>query len=282
MRSDFRVARLCAAEAVRDFRLPEYAPFGWILGAQLLFLGLIAALGTPFGMLTAGSIARLVLGDDAIHYPGFLLKLPIVAQRVESFLYAVPGAVLIPLSLIRILLPSEPETSSTAEVRARLKTAVLPTLTASLANLVLLEFWQWGFNQSGVPIMRAILTGFSGAAVTWLIAVLVSFAISTLFIYVPIASVRRGATFRQGLTVGLRDGLLLFRHTYFFILAFSWPALAFLFVTQLRTAFILQRMRPEFVPILLGIYAVLLSVAGYLTYASAVRLHAAEHRRGRS
>ena len=280
MRTDFRVARACATEAIRHFHLHEYAPFGWILAAQLVFLGSIAILGTPIAMLTAGSLARLIVGDEAIHYPGFLLKLPIVAQRIESFLYAVPGSLLIPLGLIRIFEVWEEEPSSGAAVRARLRAAFLPTLAASIANFVLLELWQWWLNQSGVPIMKLILAGYPGAMVTWLLAVLVSFAISAFFIYVPILSVQPGATFRRSLIEGLGKGILLFRHTYFFIVAFSSPALAFLFLTQLRTAFILQRTRPELVVVLLAMYSLLLSVASYLTYAWAARLYAAERGKG--
>ena len=276
MRRDFRVARACATEAIRDFRLHEYAPFGWILAVQALFILLVLFLGSPLGMATAGALGRLVVGSDGIHYPGFFLRLPSVAQRLEAFLYAVPGSVLIPLSLIRILSPSEPELRSRDVAVARLRQAVLPTLIASLANGLLLEIWQWLLTLGPVPIMKAVLPGFAGVAVVWGVAIVVAFSVSALFIYVPIVSLRAGASFRERLVKGFQEGVRLFRHTIYFIFFFSWPALAFLFVAQLRTAFVIAKMRPEIVAVLLLAYAVLISVASYLIYAASVRLHSAE------
>lgn len=276
MRRDFRVARACATEAVRDFRLHEYAPFGWILAVQLLFIALVFLMNTTVGMATAGALGRLVVGDQGVHYPSFFLRLPSVAQRLEAFLYTLPGSVLIPLSLIRIQKPMDAALGSPDVFRARLKQAILPTLVASLANTVLLEIWQAIVNVGPVPIMKATLPGAAGTVVVWVIAVVVAFGVAALFIYIPIVSVLPGQTFRSRLVGGFQEGVRLFRHTVFFIFFFSWPALVFLFVTQLRTAFVLERMRPELVAILVAIYSILISVASYLIYASAARLHWAE------
>ena len=55
MHRNFRVARACGVEAAQDFQWHEYAPFAWILGAQLLFLLLALNLGSTIGMGTAGA-----------------------------------------------------------------------------------------------------------------------------------------------------------------------------------------------------------------------------------
>jgi hypothetical protein len=277
MRRDFRVAKACASEAVRDFRLYEYAPFGLILAAQSIFLALVFTMGTPLGMATAGAIARLVLGDN-IHYPTFFLNLPSVSQRVEAFLYALPGSVLIPLSLIRILKPAHPELGDKAVVRSRLKQAFLPALAAALVNAALLEVWQALLRVGPVPIMKAVMPGFAGQAVTWVIAIVVAFAVAALFLYVPILAVQAGVSLRDACVRGFKEGVRLFPHSVFFIFLFSWPALCFLFLTQMRTGFIVGRMRPEILPLLLFGYSLLISVASYLTYAAAMRLHWAEEK----
>ena len=274
MRRDFRVARACATEAIRDFRLHEYAPFGWILAVQLLFLLVVQFLDTIWGMATAGSLIRMVLGDNSLHYPGLYLRLPSVAQRLEAFLYTVPGAVLVPLCLIRIQAPMNPELATKAVLGPRLKQAFLPTLIASVVNSLLLELWQMLLKAGPVTIMRVLIPGFAGQAVLWFVAIVVAFGVSALFIYIPIVSVLSDyTTLKDRLVQGFREGVALFRQTIFIIFFFSWPALIFLFMTQMRTGFILDRMRPEIVAILLAVYAILISVATYLIYAAAARLH---------
>jgi len=276
MRRDFRIVRACAKEAMRDFGWHEYAPFGWILGAQLLFLLLSMNLGSGWGMATAGSVARLLGAEGQLQYPQFFIYLPSLASIVEAFLYAIPGSVLIPLALIRILAPMDHALAEGYGVVLRLKQAFLPTLVASVVSAALQIGWQWVVSMGLAPILRSALTGFQGAAAIWLVSVLGAFVIAALFLYVPIAAIRPGAKFREAMIGGVNEGVRLIGFTLLFILAFSWPALPFLMLVQLNAAFICEKLRPEMIAVALALYAVLISGASYLIYASAARLHWAE------
>jgi hypothetical protein len=272
MQRNFRVARACAVEAARDFRWREYAPFGWILGVQLLFVLLALNLGTTIGMGTAGAAVRLFTGDPPIHYPTFFLILPNVTSWLEVFLYTIPGAVLIPLAIARIRAPMDPELQGPG-LKPRLRRAVPPTLIAGLVNLGLLFGWQWLFNQALVPLLRASFPGFQGNVTIWGISLLGAYALSAVLLYVPIVAIGPGATLVPALKNGVAEGVKLFKWTLLFVLVFSLPAMPFLLVMQLMVGFISERMRPEMVAVIIAIYSILISLGTYLAYAAAARLH---------
>lgn len=278
MKRDVRIARTCAVEAVKDFHFREYAPFGWMLAAHLLFLILALNLEATPAQATVGALARTIYGKESVHYPGFFLYLPSLAAIFEAFLYSVPGAVLIPLALIRTMAPMEPASTRSKPVGPRLKSAFLPTLVVSLANVGLLAGWQWLFTKGPGPFLTHAFPGFTGAALAWGLGVLGAYAIAALFIYVPIVAVRPGTRFGEALRSGIGEGVRLFRYTLAFIILFALPVLPVLLLVQSRPAFIVERMRPEIIPFALMLYAVLISAATYLTYAAAARLHWAADR----
>lgn len=273
MERDFRIARACVSESIRDFHFREYAPFGWILGAHLLFILAGMFLEAPPAMATVGALSRALYGDSSVHYPMFYLFLPALTAVAEGFLYTVPGAFLIPLAIIRTMAPMEPAGERSEPVGDRIRRAWFPTLLVLAANVALLWAWQWLFRNGPAPLITRALPGFPGAAVAWFVGILGAYAIAAIFIYVPIVAVGRGATVGSALSVGLREGFSLFRFTLFFIFLFALPVLPFLLAVQSRPDFIVARMRPELIPILLLVYAVLISAATYLTYAAAARLH---------
>jgi hypothetical protein len=274
MRRDFQVAWACAISAARGFRWVEYAPFGWILAAQIAFLLLAVRLESPIGMATAGDLTRRLLGDAALHYPDFFLYLPSVASIVEAFLYMVPGAALIPLALIRMQRRLEPATARTP-TGAWLARATPPTLLGWITQAAVLLAWQSFVQFWPSRALAAALPGDGGFIASWVLQVLGAYAVAALFLYIPIVAVASaGAPLLQTVREGLGEGLLLFRHTWFFIVCLSLPALPFLLLAQLRAAAIVNRLQPEMVAVLLGVYAALMSVANYLIFSAARRLHA--------
>ncbi|HEY6571937.1 MAG TPA: hypothetical protein VI198_01360, partial [Candidatus Eisenbacteria bacterium] len=74
-------------DAIREFRWAEYAPFFWILAAQWIFLALTTQLHTAWAMGFVAPIARLVGGQENLHYPSFYGYLSILLGWIESFLY---------------------------------------------------------------------------------------------------------------------------------------------------------------------------------------------------
>ncbi|HEU4940064.1 MAG TPA: hypothetical protein VFT97_00440 [Candidatus Eisenbacteria bacterium] len=272
MNRNFRVARACGVEAARDFMWREYAPFSWILGAQLLFLLLALNLGTTIGMATVGAVIRLFAGDGPLHYPSFFLYLPNVTSWVELVLYTLPGAVLIPLAIARIQAPMDPELQGEG-FKARIRRAWPPTLVAGLMTLALLAGWQWLFGKAVVPLIRASFPGLQASAAIWGLSLLGAYSLSALFLYVPVMALHRNMTFVGALRGGIGEGFRLYKWTVLYVLLFSLPALPFLMAIQLGTAFMAERMRPEMIAVVVGIYSILISFATYLTYAAAARLH---------
>ena len=272
MHRNFRVARACGVEAARDFQLREYAPFGWILGVQFLLLLLGLNLGTTIGMGTAGAAVRLFAGDGPTHYPSFFLYLPTAASWLELFLYTVPGSVLIPLAISRIQAPMDPELEGPG-LKARIMRAWPPTLVAGLATILLLFGWQWLFGRSLAPLVRASFPSLQANLSIWAVSVFGAYTFSALFLYVPIVGLRRDMTFSKILREGIGEGFRLYKWTILYILVFSLPALPFLMVMQLTAGFIAERMRPEMIAVVIMIYAILISLGTYLTYAAAARLH---------
>jgi len=273
MQRNFRIARACALEAVRDFHWHEYSPFAWILGVQLLFFLLALNLDTPMGMAIAGGLTRMIHGKNMLHYPAYFLDLPFVSAVVELILYSLPGSVLIPLALIRIMEPMDPTLTRGEAVKARLRRAFLPTLVAAALNVAILYAWQWLVNVGPAPLFRASLPGFQGIILVWLVSVLGAYALTAILIYFPIAAVRPRTTFMGAMKAGLSEGRELFGYTVFLLVAFSLPALPFLMITQLKAAFIAERLRPELIAFALALYSTLISIATYFTYGAAARLH---------
>jgi hypothetical protein len=278
MKRDVRIARTCAVEAIKDFHFREYAPFAWILGAHLLFLILALNLEATPAQATVGALSRKIFGRESVHYPGFFLYLPSLAAIFEAFLYSIPGALLIPLALIRTMAPMEPASTRSRPVGQRLRSAFLPTMVVSIVNVALLAGWQWVYQKAPGPFFTRMIPGFPGATVAWIVGVLGAYAIAALFIYVPIVAVRPGTRFGDALRVGMGEGVRLFWYTLGFIVLYALPVLPVLLIVQSRPAFIVSRMRPEIIPFALMVYAVLISVATYLTYAAAARLHWAADR----
>ena len=273
MRLSSRLAWACISRATQAFHWVDYAPFGWILGAQILFLLLAVNLGSGVGMATVGGVTRMLQGDEPIHYPGFFLYLPSLASILEAFLYAIPGSVIIPLALTRILYRTHPAQARAHSVAARLRHAFLPTLLAWVVEAALLVAWQWAVSVGPSPFLTNRLPGNPGIIAIWAVSVLGAYAIAALFVYVPMVAIRPEYSFVQTIREGFREGFSYFPFTLTFILVFSLSALPFLFVTQLSAESIVDRLQPELVALLLAIYSAIVSVASYLIFAAAMRLH---------
>src|SRR5512139_2861869 len=121
---DRKTAWLCLREALRDFRIQEWMPFGWLLGLQLLFLICALNLQATWGMAVTGLAALPLGGERVLHYPFFFIALPNLASFVEWIVYLVPGCVFIPLALLRVAEPAEGAASG-GDRRARLRRAIL-------------------------------------------------------------------------------------------------------------------------------------------------------------
>jgi hypothetical protein len=200
------------------------------------------------------------------------MVLPTIASWLEVFLYMIPGAVLIPLAIARIRAPMDPEFQGPG-LKARIRRAWPPTLIAGLLTFGLLWLWQWLFNQALVPLLRASFPGFQGNLIIWSITLVGAYALSALFLYVPIVAIRSEGSIWVALKDGIAEGVRLFKWTLLFVLGFSLPALPFLMVMQLMTGFMSERMRPEIIVVVTAIYSILISAGTYLTYAAAARLH---------
>lgn len=262
----------CVRESLHDFRLYEWAPFGWILVAQVVFLVAVLNLGTGWGMAIAGGVAGLVgRSEQIVHYPTVFILLPALASVVEWVLYVVAGSVLIPIALLRIAAPMEG--GSPSDRGTRVRRAILPTLIAGALNVGLLEAWGWVLSRAVAPSIQSLLPGAGGLLLPWLIGALVSYAVAVPFVYVPIHAIRRDAGFGSALIGGIGEGLRLLWPTFVIILVCSWPALLVLAAAQVNPAVVVRKMRPELVAYLLIAYAVITSLASYLIYASASRLH---------
>lgn len=269
---DRRTAWLCLRESVRDFRLHEWMPFGWLLALQLLFLLCAVNLQTTWGMAVAGWITERAGGDRLLHYPYFYIALPSVASMVEWFVYLFPGCVFVPLALLRVSEPAE-NASAVEDRSVRLRRAVLPTLVAAALNVALLQGWQWVGGKFVLPTIGSYLPGVPGQIVAWVLMVFVSYLVSVPFLYVPVRGVQPNASFAGALGGGLAEGVRLLLPTTLVVVIASCVALPFLAPVQLSAQVIVGKMRPEIVPLLLAIYAVITSAANYIIYASAMRLH---------
>jgi hypothetical protein len=156
-----------------------------------------------------------------------------------------------------------------------LRLAAPPTLLAWVMQAAVLAAWQSLVQIWPSRLLASSLPGDGGFLVSWMLGVVGAYAIEAIFLYVPIVAVGRGGgpllgTVREGLS----EGLVLFRYTWFFVVGLSLPVLPFLLLAQLRAAAIVNRLQPELVAVLLGIYAALASIANYLIFSAARRLHA--------
>ncbi|HKQ19167.1 MAG TPA: hypothetical protein VJW75_05410 [Candidatus Eisenbacteria bacterium] len=273
MRISVSTAVSCAREAVQDFSLREYVPFGILLAAQALFLILALNLGAPWGMATAGWLAMRVGGEGVTHYPGFFVFLPNLMSVVEAFLYTIPGSVLIPLSIARILQPMDPALRAPGATAARVKRAVLPVLAAALAGAALLAAWQTLLPMGPGPFIRSLAGGGpSGESAYWLAGILVAYVISACFLCVPVVAVKEGGGFGGTLVKGVKSSVQLVFFTYAFAILFSSLALFVLYITQVFGGQLVRQLRPEVMALLLGVYIVLINIGSYFLYAATTRL----------
>jgi uncharacterized membrane protein len=273
MRINVSTAFSCAREAVQDFRLHEYLPFGVILASQFLFLILAVNLGAPWGMATVGWLARNIGGDVVSHYPTFFLFLPNLAAWVEAFLYTVPGCVLIPLAVARILEPTDPALQASGAILARVKRSILPALVGGLLTVGILAGWQYLLPLGLGPLVRSVAGGgIPGQSAYWLLGILVAYAISVCFLCVPIVAVKDDRGFAHSLIDGIKRSLAVFPFSCAFVVAFSSPAILVLYVTQVFGRQLVIQMRPEITAVLLCAYVIFINIGTYLLYAATTRL----------
>lgn len=269
---DRKTAWLCLREALRDFRIQEWMPFGWLLALQLLFLICALNLQAAWGMAVAGLAALSMGGEKILHYPFFFIALPNLASFVEWIVYLVPGCVFIPLALLRVAAPGE-GSGAAGDRQARLRGAILPTLIAGALNVLLLQGWQWVGSTQIAPRVGSYLPGVPGQIGVWFVLLLGAYLISVPFLYVPVRAVQKDATFLGSLLGGMLEGLQLLLPTLLIVVVASVLALPFLAPAQLFAQVIVGKMRPELLALLLAIYAAITSVANYLIYASVMRMH---------
>ena len=275
---DFRSARASIREALRDFHLREYLPFAWIMLAELLFVHLASNLGKPWGMAGAGWIMRTA-GEPAVHYPGSFVFLISAHARVESFLFAVAGSFLIPLSLARIQAPMIGMPPTGPETARRARRAYPATLLGYVINFALLIAWEFLLQAGPRRLSSAFLGGFKADLLTWCVGVLGAFSLAAIFLYVPVRAVEE-SSLGDALWGGIKEGLRLFGPTLLIVLVFAWPTLLFLAPLQLRPSLLVARFRPELISVFIAIAAVLNSFVNYFIYSAAARLHWLSRRRG--
>ncbi|HMI30270.1 MAG TPA: hypothetical protein VK527_00910 [Candidatus Limnocylindrales bacterium] len=273
------MARASIREAWREFRWPEYRPFAWIMLAELVFIGLASSLGTAWGMKGAGWIMRTA-GEPALHYPASFLFLSYAYARVEAVLFAVAGSFLIPLSLARI---AEPEADAASPARlptaGRALRAYPATFMGFLLSFALLVAWEYLLPLGPSRWLHAFRGGIIGDLLTWIVGVLVAFAIAAIFVYVPVRAVSDGGSFGKSLIGGIGEGLRTLGPTLFIVLLFACPTLIFLAPVQLVPTLLVARFHPELIAILIAIAAVLNSFVNYLIYSAVARFHWHDKRR---
>jgi hypothetical protein len=262
-----------AIDAVQGFRWIEYSPFFAILAVQILFLALTTQLHHGWAMGAVAPIVGWTGGIQHLHYPAFFGYLTVVMGWIETFLYAVAGSVLIPLSLLRLYARTDRALSLGAGAGTRLAGAVLPTLLAGLAIVGVLWGWQRWVAPWAAPVIRRTMPGPGGDFVTWLFVILGGYLAFSLLLYVPVAAVQARTNPVRAFGRGLRFGLRAIGWTLLFTLIFGVPAIAVQYVLEQNAAVLVTKMAPEIVAGLLALYAILTSIATYLTYATAARLY---------
>ncbi len=269
---EVRGAMACVREAWRDFRWAEYRPFAWIMGAQLLFVFCAMNLGSAWGVAGAGWLLRTA-GEPAVHYPASYVFMSYAYARFESILFALAGSFLIPLSLARIQAPMAGTPPTGRDTVGRAVRAYRATFVGYLISFAILIAWEYLLQAGPRRWIHVVLGGFKGDVVTWLVGVLVAFAVAAIFVYVPIRAVETGSTFRGALWGGILEGLRTFVPTFLIVLVFVWPTLIFFAPIQLKSMLLVTRFRPELIAILLAMAAVLSSFVNYFVYSAAARYH---------
>ena len=247
--------------------------------AELLFIGLASNLGTPWGMKGAGWIMRTA-GVPALHYPASFLFLSYAYARVESFLFAVAGSFLVPLSLALIEGPPADGSSRAGSGAAgRALRAYPATFVSFLLSFALLYGWEYVLQVGPSRWIHAFRGGIVGDFLTWGVGVLGAFALAAIFLYVPVRAVSDGGSFWDSLLGGILEGLRTLWLTLFIVLVFAWPTLLFLAPIQLLPMLLVTQLRPELIAILFAIAAVLNSFVNYFIYSAAARFHWLGQRR---
>ncbi|HEY6573153.1 MAG TPA: hypothetical protein VI198_07505, partial [Candidatus Eisenbacteria bacterium] len=185
----------------------------------------------------------------------------------------VPGAVLIPLSLLRLYARSDRALSLGAGAATRLAGAFIPTLLAGLAAVGCIWAWQRHASPVLMNAWRQWVSEPMGGYLGWLAITLGGYGIMTLVLYIPVAAVQARTNPVRAIGYGLRFGLRSWPLTLAFAVFFGAPAILVQFLLERQGAFILAKLRPEVVVVFLGIYALATSVATYLTYSTAARLY---------
>jgi hypothetical protein len=277
MARDIRTVRAAALDALGSFRFHEFAPFAWILAAELMVLILAMNLGTAWGMASAGWLSERLVGDRVLHYPTFYAFLPTLMTNVEAVLYALAGCVLIPLALIRVLRPIAPASYPESDTGQRLRQALLTVLVAAILCEALILGWQWVLNQPAVlrGIRSVLRGGFAGSAGVTVLGLLVGYAIWTLFVFIPVLAVQPGRGFASAFGGGLREGFANFFPTYLVVIGISLPAAAILLVLQVMGSILVAQIRPEIIGVLIGLYAILSMLATFFIYSAAARFQQA-------
>jgi hypothetical protein len=280
MARDIRTIRAAALDALGSFRLYEFAPFGWILAAELIVLVLAMNLGTAWGMGTAGWLAARIAGEGPLHYPAFYAFLPTLMTDLEVLLYAFAGSYLIPLATLRVLQGQNPARTAPGEAASRARGAYLPVLIGAILSTILIVGIQWVLGQQAVSgTIRGLLRGgFIGTAGVAIVGMLAGYAVWTLFVYVPVSSVQPGRSLGAKFAAGFREGLENFLPTYVVVIGLSLPAAAILLVLQVMGIFLVGQIRPEIIGVLIGLYSLLSMLATFFIYSAAARYYQA--RRG--
>ena len=272
MAASLKIAGRSAAEAFRTFTWGEYAPLLFLLAAQWLYLVFGLNLGATWGMAVSGTIAHWLVGDAGIDYPGFMQILPVTFSYVESATFIVIGAFVLPFVVARVLSRLKP--SRAASFNDRIRAAFLPTFLALLAGFLLTYAWQIyvsrGLHALVAPMIRG---GLQSATATWLVSVLVGYAITTCLIFVPVVAVSENVGPLQAFQRGLKEGLTRFVTTYPFTILLSAPALLLQFVVQIGGGLLASRTRPENLAYLLLLYVVASTVATYFVWNMATRYY---------
>lgn len=273
MKVSFGDAIGSALEAVRGYRWVEFAPFFWILAVQLVFIAICSQLTSSWAMGIVAGLAKLVKGEGNIHYPAFFAYVSILLGWLESFLYTVPGAVLIPLSLLRLYSRSDRALSLGARAGERLAVAFLPTLIAGA--LIVGVVWSWQ-RYLAPPVSLFIKNGVRppwGDYLAWLTVVIGGYLVVALLLYVPVAAVQARTNPVRAFFRGVRFGFRAWIFTAFFAVLFGLPAILIQWVLERQGMLLITRLRPELILIGLAIYAAFTSVSTYLTYATAARFY---------
>lgn len=273
MKLSIEIAVDSVIDTLRGLRWSEYAPFFWILAAQWLFLAMSTQLHTAWGMSFVAPIVRLAGGLENLHYPTFYGYLSILLGWVESFLYVVPGALLIPLMLLRYYARTDRALSLGAGAASRLAGAFLPTLLAGLAGVGCIWGWQRFASPGIMAAWRQWMSEPMGGTLGWLAVTLGGYGILTMLLYVPVAAVQARTNPLRAIGYGIRFGLRSWPVTLVFSVIYGAPAVFVQFLLERQGVLIVSRLRPEFIAVLLGVYALATSVATYLTYGTAARLY---------